>query len=97
MLTVATTEENSPMTIADLIVNQAQDRTGNELTRKVGLANTSFDTNEILIRTSRIDQPQQMMVPPSQQARVLYLAHDALLTGHPGGTRMYEIMSRKYY
>lgn len=99
VLAIARTEDKSPITIVDFIAARPRNRKCNEQAKQVGFANTSFrtDTNGLFIRTSRIDQAEQVVVPPSLQARILYLSHHPLFAGHPGGTKMYKTLRRNFY
>lgn len=97
VLAIATTNEIARIEISEFLSIQEEDRTCNEIAKKFGLANTSFDVNSngLIIRTSRIDQSKKIVVPLAPQLLVLVLSNQPLLAGLPGGTKMNEKLWRQ--
>ena len=56
-----------------------------------------YDDNGFLIRISSLDTTQQIVVPSSLRQRVMHLAHNPVLQGHPGTTRMYDTLRQQFY
>ena len=92
-------KEVMPVTVEELIAEQAKDEYCRSVAESVGKRSSSFayDRNGVLVRKSRLDGTLQKVVPESLRARILYLSHYPRLAGHPGGTRMYYTMRRDFY
>ena len=58
-----------------------------------------FEDNDGLLkrRTRGPDPYIQVVVPLSLRTRILHLAHDPAIAGHPGETRMFETLRVNYY
>ena len=50
-----------------------------------------------LSRRFPLDESLQRVVLKSLRSRILYLSHYSRLAGHPGSTRLYYTLRRKYY
>ncbi|CAN8067637.1 unnamed protein product [Agarophyton chilense] len=88
-----------PVTLEELIQEQAEDEYCKSVRKDVGNGITLFDINRygVLIRHSPLDGALQKVVPRSLVPCVLYLSHYPRLEGHPGGTRMYNTLRRDFY
>ena len=51
----------------------------------------------LLVRISPVDRSEQVVVPQSLRAKILYLNHRPRFAAHPGGTRMLSTMRRTYH
>ncbi len=56
-----------------------------------------YDEHGYLIRRSKLDESPQKVVPASLRHRVLYLAHNPILQGHPRTTKMYDSLRQSFY
>jgi Integrase zinc binding domain len=58
---------------------------------------TDFNTEGILIRHAPLDGSKQIVVPLSLQPRLLRKEHFPVVDGHPGVSKMYASMRRKFF
>lgn len=83
----------------ELVTIQATERLRLILSQRIGRDNSAFqyDRNEKLSRAARVYGAVQNVIPATLQSRVLYLSHYAVLTVHPGGSQMYDLMRWELY
>ena len=92
--------EISPITNEELIQAQFTDAYCRDLHDSLERGEGSpFAKNDkgILVRISPVDRSEQIVVPKSLRAKVLYLNHQPRFAVHPGGTRIFSTMRRTYY
>jgi transposase InsO family protein len=84
--------------LEELLVEQATDPECQAAMAITGQA-TVFDVNPsgLIIRIAPIDGVQQILVPASLRPRLLHLEHFPRTAGHPGVTRMYRSLRRRYF
>jgi Integrase zinc binding domain len=51
----------------------------------------------ILVRIAPLDKSRQIVVPWSLRPRLLWLEHFPVVAAHPGVSKMYEAMRRRFY
>jgi hypothetical protein len=58
---------------------------------------TYFNTEGILIRHAPLDGSKQIVVPLSLRPGLLRMGHFTVVSGHPGVSKMYASMRRKFF
>jgi hypothetical protein len=56
-----------------------------------------MDRDGILVRKAPLDGSEQIVVPKALRARLLHLEHFPKAVGHPGVTKMFRSMRRRYF
>lgn len=73
-----------------------------ELTKKTGIPfSKKISLSECKIQNNRLYFRNRLYVPDHKESKLrrllLQSAHDSTETGHPGGSKLYEILSREYF
>jgi hypothetical protein len=84
--------------LEELIAEQAQDAECREFADLCG-QNTVFDHNDegLLVRKAPLDGSEQIVVPATLRPRLLHLEHYPRVAGHPGVSRMFRSLRRRYF
>jgi Integrase zinc binding domain/Integrase core domain len=56
-----------------------------------------IDAHGLLLRLSTLDHSAQVVVPQSMRDRVLSLAHNPKVSGHPGSGRLYAMLRKNFF
>ena len=91
---------SQPIPTARLVAAQAEDAfckgQREALDRGVNLP-FQVDEKGILCRRAPLDGSVQVVIPAALRQEILRREHEPVHAGHPGSTRMYNTMRRKYY
>jgi Integrase zinc binding domain len=96
---IAPLTEELPQVISheEIRDEQSRDFECQELGQRQGASCvTDFNTEGILIRHAPVDGSKQIVVPLSLRPRILRLEHFPVVAGHPGVSKMYASMRRKF-
>ena len=96
----ATLAEELPQAIshAEIRDEQSRDAECQELSERQGTSCiTDVNTDGILIRNAPLDGSKQIVVPLSLRPRLLQLEHFPVVAGHPGVSKMYASMRRRFF
>jgi Integrase zinc binding domain len=96
----ADAEEVLPQAIQteELIWEQARDTECKAFAAFAGLDSIfNFNADGLLVRIAPLDKAKQIVVLASLRPRILHLEHSPQTAGHPGSTRMFRSMRRKFF
>jgi hypothetical protein len=97
---VAVTEEVLPQALQteELIREQTRDKEGKAFAALAGSDNIfDYDDEGLLVRLAQLDGMRQIVVPASLRPRLLHLEHFPRVAGHPGSTRMFRSLRRRFF
>jgi transposase InsO family protein len=97
---IAPLTEELPQVISheDIRDEQSRDLECKELGKRQGASCvTDFNTEGILVRNTPLDGSKQIVVPLSLRPRLLRLEKFPVVAGHPGVSKMYASMRRKFF
>jgi Integrase zinc binding domain len=88
----------SGLEIDEIIQDQATDPECQHFAATAG-ANYLFDYEDscVLVRRSSLDGALKIVVPKSLQPRLLHLEHFSRTAGHPGVTRMFCTLRKRFF
>ena len=88
-----------PIIQAELLEAQQTDADCQELSRRLNSEPTFFEGSDGLLRRKHPSIPNlnQIVMPQALRRRLCHLAHYAVITGHPGQTRMKHTIQQTYY
>jgi RNase H-like domain found in reverse transcriptase/Reverse transcriptase (RNA-dependent DNA polymerase)/Integrase zinc binding domain/Integrase core domain/Chromo (CHRromatin Organisation MOdifier) domain/Retroviral aspartyl protease len=96
----STVEEVLPQTLQleEIIREQASDPDCKTFALSTG-RDSLFDYNEsgLLVRKAPLDGVEQIVIPVSLQPRLLHVEHFPRTAGHPGVSRMFRSLRRRYF
>ena len=90
----------TPITYDDLVQAQASDPDCLEFKRRLETdSSLLFAENDkgVFCGLAPKDHSEQIVLPKSLRERALLLGHYPRMSGHPGGSRMYQTMRRTFY
>ena len=93
-------EQRSPISVEEMLTEQAVDRYCQHMFRKVTDqpgSQFAYDQHGVLMRRAALDGSLQIVVPRTLRRRLLELAHHAPITAHPGRSKMYQTLRRDFY
>ena len=88
----------TPITWGALLTEQLSDEFCSRICGRVNageLIPFVIDDRGYLIRT--VCDPPQLVIPQSLRARLIHAGYHALLAGHPGGRKLYDVWRRHFY
>jgi hypothetical protein len=97
---IAPLAEELPQVISheEIRDEQSRDLECQELGQRQGKSCvTDLNTDGILFRNAPLDGSKQIVVPLSLRPRLLRLEHFPVVAGHPGVSKMYASMRRKFF
>ena len=101
LATEETTDDEAmlrPVSVEELIQAQTSDPFCVRIRQRLnGGQQLPFEGNDEGLLCRRVEQYQQIIVPPELRPRILHIGHHARLAGAPGGRKLYTTLRREYY
>ena len=92
------TEPLAPLSLEEICGEQMKDDLCKKLRRRGGNDPRYVENRHgILCRRSPLDNLEQIVLPEALRRPALLLAHYPRIAGHPGGSRMFQILRRTFY